>query len=70
MEADAEMDVEVVDVDLEVGFTSVTFPLTIHLPVPCAQQSVGSRSSCPPWQHQDLSWHWKTFLSPAVHASH
>ena len=41
------------EVDVALGFTPVTWPLTIQLPLPCAQQLVALRLFAPPSQHHD-----------------
>ena len=42
--------------EVEFGFTFVTWPLTIQLPVPCSQHCVALSEA--PLQHQDWSGHW------------
>ncbi len=41
------------EVDVELGFTPVTWPLTIQLPLPFSQQLVALRLLAPPSQHHD-----------------
>lgn len=66
---DDKVEEEDADVDRELGFTFVTFPLTIQLPLPCAQQVVALRFLGPPLQHQDSSGHCTTCMSPAIRGS-
>lgn len=49
-------------VDVEFGFTFVTWPSTpSQEPRPCSQQAVALEE--PPEQHQDWSGHWWTWWS-------
>lgn len=49
----AEEEEEEEEVVEALGFTSVTWPLTIQLPLPISQQLVALRLFGPPLQHHD-----------------
>jgi len=51
---------EEVVVEVEFGFTLVTWPSTSQAPRPCSQQEVALAELGPPAQHQDWSGHWWT----------